>query len=60
MACRMIGAKPLSEPMLCCSMDHWEQILMKFDRKFEPFIRENSFENVSLRYGGYFVSASMY
>ena len=31
MACRLVGAKPSSEPMLDYSQfDHWEQTLVKF------------------------------
>ena len=35
MACRLDGAKPLSEPMLeYCKLDHVEQILVEFSSKF--------------------------
>ena len=31
MACRLFGAKPLSEPMLdYCQLEPWEQTLVKF------------------------------
>ena len=31
MACRLFGAKPLSQPMLrYCQLDPWEQTLVKF------------------------------
>ena len=30
-ACRLVGAKPLPEPMMeYCELDHWEQISVKF------------------------------
>ena len=36
--CRLVGAKPLSEPMLeCCELDPREQISLKFNSKFENF-----------------------
>ena len=45
MACRLIGAKPLSEPMLVyCWLGPWEQFSVKFD--ITIFIKENEFENV--------------
>ena len=38
MACRLVGAKPLSEPMLeCCQLDPKEHISVKFKSKFEIF-----------------------
>ena len=38
MACRLVGAKPLSEPMVVyCQLDSWEQISMKFELKFYHF-----------------------
>ena len=44
MACRLSGAKPLSEPMLTyCPMDPQEQTLVKFESKFAF---KNVFENV--------------
>ena len=44
MACRLIGAKLLSEPML----KYWQlvQISVKSYAKFAHFIQENAFENV--------------
>ena len=55
MAFRLVGAKPLSEPMLeYCKLDPWEQNSIKFNRNSYIFIEENAFEN-----GGHFVSASM-
>ena len=50
MACRLIGAKPLSEPVLECSLlDHVEQTSMTFSSKYKIFeisIQRNAFENV--------------
>ena len=44
MACHLLGAKPLSEPMLqFCQLDHMEHISMKFYSKF--FIQGNALEN---------------
>ena len=38
MACRLFGAKPLSEPMLVyCQLDSWKQFLMKFESEFYHF-----------------------
>ena len=38
MACHLIGAKPLPEPMLVyCQPDSWEQISMKFESEFCHF-----------------------
>ena len=45
MACRLFGAKPLSEPMLpCCQLEPKENILLtKF---LKDFIKENALKNV--------------
>ena len=41
MACRLLGTKPLPEPMLAyCQLASWEQISVKI------FIQENAFEIV--------------
>ena len=38
MACRVVGAKPLSEQMMeYCYLDQQEQTLMKFQSKFMYF-----------------------
>ena len=38
MACRLFGAKPLSEPMLdYCKLDPWEQTSVKFESKYKTF-----------------------
>ena len=47
MACRLVGAKPWSEPMLIyCKLDPWEQIQWNLNRNSYIFIQENAFENV--------------
>ena len=46
MACRLIGAKPLSEPTLdYCLLDSLEHISVKIELK-SPYFQENVFENV--------------
>ena len=58
MACRLAGAKPLSEPMLeYCQLDHWEKLEWKLNQNLYILIHENAFENVEIC--GHFVSASM-
>ena len=38
MACRLFGAKPLSEPMLeYCQLDPWEQTSVKFYSNLKHF-----------------------
>ena len=38
MACRLLGAKPLPEPMLpYCQLNSWEQISVKFEPEFYHF-----------------------
>ena len=60
MACRLGGAKPLSEPMLiCCQLDPKQHISMKFYLKFKYFHSRKCIWKCHLRNGGYFVSASM-
>ena len=44
MACRLLGAKPLFEPML--EYCHLEQTLVKFLSKLKIFIQVNAFESV--------------
>ena len=47
MACRLLGAKPLLEPMLPdCQLDPYEQKSVKFESKYKDFIHENADENV--------------
>ena len=47
MACRLDGAKPLSEPMLTyCELDPKEHISMKFYLELNILIEENACEHV--------------
>ena len=48
MACRLVGAKPLPDPMLTfCQLDPQEQTTVKFESKCKKkSIDENAFENV--------------
>ena len=47
MACRLFGAKPLSEPMkIFCQLDPKEHNSMKDSLKFKSIIEENAFENI--------------
>ena len=62
MDCRLVGAKPLSEPMLvhCILLNrplgtHSFEILIKIN----IFIQGNEFKMLSTKNGGHFVSASM-
>ena len=52
MACHLLGAKPLSKPMLVYGkLQHYEQISVKFQSKFKHFFEENAFENVVCQSG---------
>ena len=47
MACRLLGAKPLSEPMMSyCLVDPWVLFHLNSNRNKTIFIEENEFENV--------------
>ena len=47
MAFRLVGVKPLSEPMLeYCKLDPWERNSIKFNQNSCIFIQGNAFENV--------------
>ena len=47
MACRLIGVKPLSEPMLIyCKLNPLEQTSLKFELNALTFLEEIAFENV--------------
>ena len=60
MACRLIGAKPLSEPMLeYCWLDPWEQTSVKSLSKFIHFHLRKCIWKCRLEKGGHFISASM-
>ena len=56
MACRVLDAKPLPEPMLTyCQLDSWQHILVKFESEFYHFhSRKNAIENVC-QTGGHLV-----
>ena len=48
MACRLIGTKPLSEPMLIhCKFGSWNKFLWNFNENSNLFIQENVFKNVA-------------
>ena len=60
MACRLFGAKPLSEPMLIyCQLDSKEHISMEYYSIFKLFHSRKCIWKHRLRNGGLFVSASM-
>ena len=60
MACRLFGAKPLSEPMLdYCKLDTCEHISTKFLSKYNNFHRRKRIWKCRLENGGHVVSASM-
>ena len=61
MACRLVGAKPLSEPVLeCCWLDPWEQTPVKSQSKFVNFHSRKFIRKCRLENGGLFASPSMY
>ena len=52
MAYRLVGTKPLAEPVLdYCQVDSGEQVLVKFGRNSHS--KENVFENVVCQNGGH-------
>ena len=60
MACRLAGAKPLSEPMLeYCQLGPYKQNSVKFLSKFRHFHSRKCIWKCRLRNGSHFVSASM-
>ena len=60
MACRLIGAKPLSGPMLAyCQLDPWEQTSVKFKSKQKTSHSQKWIWKCSRQNGGHLVSASM-
>ena len=60
MACRLVDAKPLCEPMLeYCWLYPYEQALMKYYSKFIHFHSRKCMWKCRVRNGGHFVSASM-
>ena len=47
MVCCLIGAKPLSEPMLgYCQLDAKEQTAVKFKKNAKLFIHKNASQNI--------------
>ena len=47
MICCLFSAKPSSKPMLIsCQVDHWEQIAVKFQLRYQHFPSAKRFENV--------------
>ena len=49
MACRLVGANPLSEPIQCWDIAKWtlrNKLQWNFNRYSNIFIQENAFENV--------------
>ena len=57
MACRLFGAKPLSEPVLVYNwFDRWEQTSVTFNQITTIFIQENEFKMQNI---GHFVWASV-
>ena len=59
MACRLLGAKPLHEPMLAyCWLDSWEHISVIYESEF-IFIQENAIKNAVYQNGGHFVQGEM-
>ena len=60
MACRLFGAKPLSESVLPYhQLDPEEHISVKFYHDLKVSIQENALFKCRLWNGGHFVSASM-
>ena len=60
MACRLLGAKPLPEPMLIyCQFYPKEQTSVKFESKFKTFHSWQCVSKYRLRNGGHFVQKEM-
>ena len=60
MACRLIGAKPLSEPMLTYyQWDPWEQASVKFESKYKILHLRKYTWKCRLRNGGQIVHGSI-
>ena len=59
-ACRLFGAKPLSEPILMNRwLAHWEQILVKFELKCNNFHTRDLIWKCHVQIGGHFVSSQV-
>ena len=60
MACRLVGAKALSESMLGYhNLDRGKKLHWRFHQNSYIFVQENSFENVVCQNGRHFVLASI-
>ena len=60
MACRLAGAKPLSEPMLeYCWLNPWQRISVKSQSKFIYFHSRRCIWKCRQEIGGHFFSASL-
>ena len=60
MACHLIGAKTLPEPMLVyCQLDSWDEFQWKFNQNFIIFIQQIAIENVVWWNGGHFAQGEM-
>ena len=56
MVCSLLGAKPLSKPVLdYWQLDHEEQTLVTFKSKYKMYTFENASEKYRLPNGGHFV-----
>ena len=60
MACHLLGAKPLPEPMVSyCQLDFWEYIKWNSNQNSIMLTQENAFENVVCQKVGHFVLGEM-
>ena len=60
MACHLLGAKPLSKPMLSyCQLDPYKQISVKFQSKYKTFHPGKRIWKYCLRNDGQFVQGEM-
>ena len=56
MACRLIGTKPLSEPVIeYYQLETWEQISVKFESKQDNFLTRKCVRKCHLHNGSHFV-----
>ena len=54
MACRLVGAKPLSGPMLeCCYLEHGRKLQWNLDWNLYIFIQDHVFETVAWTMSGF-------
>ena len=60
MACHLVGAKPLPEPVLAyCKLYSWEQQSVNSNQNSIIFIQENAFENVVCQNGTHYVQGEL-